>query len=76
VLKQAERGACALSGGRFIQVPAHPVEKMVDPVGAGDAFDAGFLVGLLRQYDLEAALNFGARLGAAAVGTLGDYAGD
>jgi 2-dehydro-3-deoxygluconokinase len=76
VLKQAERGACALSGGRFIQVPAHPVEKIVDPVGAGDAFDAGFLAGLLRQYDLEAALNFGARLGAAAVGTLGDYAGD
>ena len=76
VLKQAERGACALSGGRFIQVPAHPVEKVVDPVGAGDAFDAGFLAGLLRQYDLEAALNFGARLGAAAVGTLGDYAGD
>lgn len=68
--------ACALSGGDFIQVPAHPVEKMVDPVGAGDAFDAGFLAGLLRQYDLEAALNFGARLGAGAVGALGDYAGD
>ncbi|MEP6775122.1 MAG: sugar kinase [Chloroflexota bacterium] len=76
VLKQAERGACALFGGRFVQVQAHPVEKVVDPVGAGDAFDAGFLAGLLREYDLEAALNFGARLGAAAVGTLGDYAGD
>lgn len=76
VLKQAERGARALVGGRFIQVQAHPVEKVVDPVGAGDAFDAGFLAGLLREYDLEAALDFGARLGAAAVGALGDYAGD
>lgn len=76
VLKQAERGACALFGGRFIQVQAQPVEEVVDPVGAGDAFDAGFLAGLLGEYNVEAALNLGARLGAAAVGALGDYAGD
>lgn len=76
VLKQAERGARALFDSRFTRVQAHPVEKVVDPVGAGDAFDAGFLAGLLREYDREAALEFGARLGAAAVGALGDYAGD
>ena len=61
--------------------PVHPGggasgERVIDPVGAGDAFDAGFLAGLLREYDLEAALKLGARLGATAVGALGDYAGD
>jgi 2-dehydro-3-deoxygluconokinase len=75
VFKQAERGAIALSGARRVHVPAHPVERVIDPVGAGDAFDAGFLAGLLRGYELEQALDLGARLGAAAVGALGDYAG-
>jgi 2-dehydro-3-deoxygluconokinase len=75
VFKQAERGASALTGARSAHVPAHPVEQVIDPVGAGDAFDAGFLAGLLRGYELEQALQLGARLGAAAVGALGDYAG-
>jgi 2-dehydro-3-deoxygluconokinase len=75
VFKQAEQGATAQAEGRRVHIPAYPVDKVVDPVGAGDAFDAGFLAGLLRGYDLEAALGLGARLGAATVGALGDYAG-
>jgi 2-dehydro-3-deoxygluconokinase len=75
VLKQAERGACAQVDGRRVQVHAHPVERVIDPVGAGDAFDAGFLAGWLRGYSLEAALDLGARAGAVAVAALGDYAG-
>ncbi len=75
VLKRAERGALALAGGQRIQVPAEPVERVVDPVGAGDGFDAGFLAGWLRGDDLAAALRLGARLGAASVAALGDYAG-
>ncbi len=75
VFKQAERGASALAGDRRVHMPAHPADTVVDPVGAGDAFDAGFLAGLLRGYELEGALGLGARLGAAAVGALGDYAG-
>jgi 2-dehydro-3-deoxygluconokinase len=75
VLKRAERGALALSGGRRLEVPAAPVEKVVDPVGAGDGFDAGLVAGLLRGLDLEAALALGARVGAASVAALGDYGG-
>lgn len=74
VFKQAEHGATAQAGGRRVHMPAHPVAAVVDPVGAGDAFDAGFLAGLLRGYQLEEALALGARLGAATVGALGDYA--
>lgn len=75
VLKRAAHGALALADGKRAHAPAHPVEKVIDPVGAGDGFDAGFLAGWLRGYDLEAALQLGARVGAAAVSVLGDYAG-
>jgi 2-dehydro-3-deoxygluconokinase len=75
VLKCAERGAFALAEGTKIHVPAAPVERVIDPVGAGDGFDAGFLAGWLRGDSLEESLRLGAHVGAAAVATLGDYAG-
>ncbi len=75
VLKRAERGASALVEGRRVEIPAVPVEKVVDPVGAGDGFDAGFLAGWLRGWSLEDSLHLGARVGAAAVRVMGDYEG-
>jgi 2-dehydro-3-deoxygluconokinase len=75
VLKRAERGALALAEGQHYQAPAHPVVQVVDPVGAGDGFDAGFLAGWLRGSSIEESLQLGARIGAAAVAVLGDYAG-
>jgi 2-dehydro-3-deoxygluconokinase len=75
VLKCAERGAFARAEGRTIHAPAAPVERVVDPVGAGDGFDAGFLAGWLRGDSLEDSLRLGARVGAASVQALGDYAG-
>jgi sugar/nucleoside kinase (ribokinase family) len=36
----------------------------VDTTGAGDSFDAGFLFGLLKGYDLEQALEIGCLCGA------------
>jgi 2-dehydro-3-deoxygluconokinase len=75
VLKRAERGALALAEGRRYSAPAHPVKQVIDPVGAGDGFDAGFLAGWLRGDSIEASLQLGARIGAAAVEVLGDYAG-
>jgi 2-dehydro-3-deoxygluconokinase len=75
VLKCAERGAFALADGATIHVPAVPVERVVDPVGAGDGFDAGFLACWLRGDSLEDSLRLGAHVGAASVAALGDYAG-
>jgi 2-dehydro-3-deoxygluconokinase len=81
VLKLGEQGACALAksglepAGQIITVPAHPVEQVIDPVGAGDGFDAGFIAAWLRGWNLEKCLQLGARLGAAAVGVMGDYEG-
>jgi 2-dehydro-3-deoxygluconokinase len=75
VLKRAERGALALTDGIRYAAPAHPVKQVIDPVGAGDGFDAGFLAGWLRGNSIEESLELGARIGAAAVEVLGDYAG-
>lgn len=75
ILKLAEQGVIALADGEMVQVPAHPVDRVIDPVGAGDGFNAGFLAGLLRGYTMRDALGLGARVGAAAVESLGDYHG-
>lgn len=75
VLKCAERGVRALVGGQRLTLPAAPVARVIDPVGAGDGFDAGFLAGWLRGWSISESLALGARIGAAAVATLGDYAG-
>ena len=75
VLKRAERGAMALVEGRRYEAPAEPVAQAIDPVGAGDGFDAGFLAGWLRGWGAEASLRLGATVGAASVQALGDYAG-
>jgi 2-dehydro-3-deoxygluconokinase len=73
VLKEAERGATALAGDVCISIPAEPVAAAIDPVGAGDAFNAGFLSGWLRGDTLEGSLRLGARRGATVVAVLGDY---
>lgn len=75
VLKRAERGALALADGARYEAPAVPVAHVVDPVGAGDGFDAGFLAGLLRGNSITEALSLGALVGAGSVAALGDYGG-
>jgi 2-dehydro-3-deoxygluconokinase len=47
----------------------------VDPVGAGDAFDAGYLAGWLWELEPEERLRVANAMGAMSVATLGDYEG-
>lgn len=75
VLKRSEQPALALAGGQRYEVPAEKAERVIDPVGAGDGFDAGFLAGQLRGWGIEESLRLGAHVGAASVAALGDYAG-
>ena len=51
-------GAVAIQGGRRFSARAVPVE-VVDPVGAGDSFDAGFLHQFLSGADLADRLTYG-----------------
>ncbi len=52
-LKRGSEGCTVYSGLEVIDVPAFEVEA-VDPTGAGDCFDAGFVCGLLEGLSLEA----------------------
>ncbi len=67
VVKLGERGALALTHEEQVESPATPIPRVVDPVGAGDAFAAGFLTGQLRGMDLPASLALANRCGAAAM---------
>jgi 2-dehydro-3-deoxygluconokinase len=74
VLKRGGEGSLALTDGRAVTQPAFRVEE-VDPVGAGDAFDAGYLAGHLWGLPPEERLRVANAMGALCVATLGDYEG-
>ena len=63
VVKMGERGAMAQRGKERIHSPAVKAE-FVDPVGAGDSFDAGFLSQYVRGADLSTCLAWGNVAGA------------
>ncbi|MDN3242725.1 sugar kinase [Glycomyces tritici] len=73
VVKDGGNGVTAFEGGKAVFAPAEPVD-VVEPVGAGDAFAAGFLYGRLREASLEASMRLGHRLAAGALQTVGDLA--
>jgi 2-dehydro-3-deoxygluconokinase len=73
VVKDGGEGVTAFEGEERRYSPAEPVE-VVEPVGAGDAFAAGFLYGRLQGASLEASMRLGHRLAAGALQTVGDLA--
>lgn len=63
VVKMGEAGAVARRGHERFSSPSVKVE-FVDPVGAGDSFDAGFLSQYVRGADLPTCIAWGNRAGA------------
>jgi sugar/nucleoside kinase (ribokinase family) len=63
VVKMGEQGAIAQCGQERVSSPAVKVD-FVDPVGAGDSFDAGFLSQYVRGADLRTCLKSGNVAGA------------
>jgi sugar/nucleoside kinase (ribokinase family) len=43
VVKQGEYGAALFTERGFFAIPAYPLETVIDPTGAGDAFAGGLL---------------------------------
>src|SRR5207244_6436736 len=58
-LQQGEEGSTVLDGGRIFRPRVRPTVQMVDPIGAGDAYAAGFLWAVLRGRDLQEAVDTG-----------------
>src|SRR5262249_10604680 len=76
ITKRAASGASSVDRDRnTVDVPALTVSPIVDPIGAGDAFCAGFIAARLERLDVEAALRWGAACAAACVAVEGDVDG-
>ena len=60
VVTRSEKGALAVERGERIDVPAEPVERIVDTTGAGDLFAAGFLAGRAKGRSNAESLRIGA----------------
>ncbi len=48
IIKKGEHGCIFMTENSFFSIPGYPLEKVVDPTGAGDSF-AGALIGYLAK---------------------------
>lgn len=73
-IKDGSNGAWVADKNDFIFIEAQKC-NCIDPVGAGDGFNAGFISGILSGCDLETCGRMGAIAGAMATETTGDVEG-
>ena len=74
VVKLGARGSAAMVDGERWAAPGFPVRQL-DPIGAGDAFAAGYLAATLWGAPPEERLRTANAMGAFCVQNLGDYEG-
>jgi sugar/nucleoside kinase (ribokinase family) len=72
VVKRGDAGALLFHGERLFVAPAFPLDKVVDPTGAGDSFAGGFMgalaaLGQLGHPDLRMAMIVGSTIASFAV---------
>jgi 2-dehydro-3-deoxygluconokinase len=75
VLKVGARGAYYFTNENSELIEGFPVDRVVDPVGAGDGFAAGVIAGLLEHLPIDQAVRKGNAVGALATMTPGDFEG-
>ena len=73
-LQRGEEGSTVLDGGRLVRPSRRPAVQMVDPIGAGDAYAAGFLWATLSGRGLQEAVDAGTAVAALKCSTWGDIA--
>jgi sugar/nucleoside kinase (ribokinase family) len=73
-VKQGAQGALAAKGDELIKASPLPA-KVVDTVGAGDSFDAGFLFGILNHWSVEKTLELATACGAISTQSAGGTTG-
>jgi sugar/nucleoside kinase (ribokinase family) len=74
IITRGRQGVIARRGGEVWQVGAYPMDAL-DESGAGDAFAAGIITGLMGNWPLENMLRFAAAMGASCTRALGCTAG-
>jgi 2-dehydro-3-deoxygluconokinase len=73
VVRVGEEGALVASGGEVSEVRPPSTEQVVDEIGAGDAFAAGFAYGLLQGWEPERCTHAANVIAAAALRGTGDW---
>jgi sugar/nucleoside kinase (ribokinase family) len=59
-ITRSEKGAVVVKGEKTWEVPAAPIDRLIDTTGAGDLFAAGFLTGYTRGRPLDVCARLGA----------------
>jgi len=72
-VKRGAKGVYVLGEGLEDEVPAMRVDRVVDTTGAGDAFAAGLITGLLRGYSLRKAVLYANAVAAMKIAKLGSH---
>jgi len=70
-LTRSAKGSVIISKGQRIEIPVHPVERLVDSTGAGDLYAAGFLYGIATGKDLATAGRLGSLAAAEIISHVG-----
>lgn len=70
IITQGKDGAVAATGQQFWHCGAYPA-GCVDPSGSGDAFTAGVITGIVRQWEVRRLLRYASALGASATRAVG-----
>lgn len=73
-LLMGDEGSVALDHGRVVRPRSRPVVQVVDPIGAGDAYVAGFLWAALRGEDLQGMVDVATAVAALKCSIWGDIA--
>ncbi|MDB5492121.1 MAG: Fructokinase [Micavibrio sp.] len=71
VLTRSAEGSVIVSDGKFIEIKAEPISKVVDTTGAGDQYAAGFLYGLSQDMPLETCGRLGSLAAAEVISHMG-----
>ncbi|XFA99067.1 carbohydrate kinase family protein [Candidatus Izemoplasma sp. B36] len=75
VITLGEKGSCALykkdNEIKYVEVPIINIEKVVDTVGSGDAFIAGYIYGYLNNKTIKESMEYGATLASFVIQGLG-----
>lgn len=70
-LTRSAKGSVIVAGDDVHEVPAVPVDRLVDTTGAGDLFAAGFLFGLTHAQPLDRCAEIGAIAAAEVISHVG-----
>ncbi len=75
IIKGGEDCTYVLEKDKLTSVPYFKVDQVIDTVGAGDGFCAGFLTGVVRGYSMEEAVRLGNLIGSQVIQAVGDWEG-